>query len=79
MKQTIVVVLGRKWHNPEITITVSDKEIGISMALDDYIQAMLTELGSPTMIMTAAQLASKIRTARNAVENGMKQTSIQVV
>ena len=73
-ERTLVTVI-RKWSNPDIMMHINNDEIGIKLELDAFVAALadeaaepLTEkllelVGSPTFIMTKAQLAKRLTEA----------------
>ncbi len=73
------VVVCRKWHNPSIETWVSNKEIGMAMSVDDYLTALVEEVGNPTMMFTKATLLAKLKSASPAVISGIKETSKEIV
>ena len=38
------VTISRKWHNPQIAITVSNEGISLEMQMDDFVEALKREL-----------------------------------
>jgi hypothetical protein len=73
------VVVGRKWHKPDIYTRLDKEGIDLQMELDDFVLALLDELGSPTMIMTRAQLKARVHQAVEKVVSGIKDVSREVV
>lgn len=73
--KNLTVVISRRWDNPTINVYLEKEEIKLEMSLDDYIKAILTEIGSPALVLTTAQLAAKMKTARAVVELEMKHAS----
>lgn len=76
MKSTLTVC--RKWNNPTIMAFVDNTEIGATMILDDYLNAVLQIVGSPTFVMTKAQLAEKVKAASDQVISEMKRATVHV-
>ena len=73
------IVVSRRWNEPEIELFVSQVEVGARMGLQPFIDAVLEELGSPTMIMTRAQLAKKVDAAITSVVDEMKRQTVNIV
>ena len=72
MKSTVLV--GRKWHHPEIKVVVSISGIGIQMQMDDFLKALLAEIGTNT-VLTPENLIS----AKDRVVDGMKKETSRVL
>lgn len=79
MNTKTVITKSRKWHSPEILAYVNNEEIGLSIKLDDYLQALVAEIGNPTFIVTQAQLLAKLRAASIVIEQEMHDKSVAVV
>ena len=73
-----VVTISRYWHEPAIRTVVTNESIALSIALEDFLTALATEVG-PTISATRAGLASKLRTAAVAVCARVKEESIKVI
>jgi hypothetical protein len=43
--ENFLVSVSRKWHEPFIRVDVTGSGIGITMTLDDFIQALSIEVG----------------------------------
>ena len=76
---TSVVTVSRLWNNPEIKTTVSTEGIDLSISLDDFVTAVIQEMGSVAMTFTGNQLRTKVDTAVVKVIKGIKEESIKVV
>ena len=71
------VTICRKWNNPRIVTTVTNKGIEMEMTLDDFVYALAFEVsnslidqivedaGNPTMWFTKAKLKEKIQEVLN--------------
>jgi hypothetical protein len=79
MAESLVAVVSRQWHQPQIDVGVSESGIRIVMPMDDYIQALATEIGSPAMILTQAQLLTRMRAAATAVQMGMQKVTAEAM
>lgn len=75
-KETIVV--SRNWNAPDIRVFVSLKEVGAEMNLYNFIDSMLEEIGSPTMMLTKKQLSDKMYEATAKLITEMKRATIHV-
>lgn len=74
-----VVVVGRKWNNPEIEISVTEEEIAIKMSLKDFLHALSIEMGNPTLLVTKNALRKSMQSSSDVVVKGMKQETNRVV
>ena len=79
MTTKTVITKSRKWHSPEILAYANNEEIGLSIKLDDYLQALVAEIGNPTFIVTQAQLLAKLRAASVVIEQEMHDKSVTVI
>lgn len=61
-----LVVVSRKWHEPFIRVDVTTIGIGITMTLEDFVQALELETGA------------SLRAAAERVVSGMKSESVRV-
>lgn len=57
------VLASRIRGNPTVTVDITREGTGVAIAFDDFVTALLAELGSPALTFTAAQLEAKVRTA----------------
>jgi hypothetical protein len=73
------VVIGRKWNNPSIYALVTDQRIELQVSLEDYLQALVIELGSPAFIFSKETLKAKIFEASQKVSEEIKKVSSKVV
>lgn len=73
------VTITREWHSPEITTKVCNKEISLSITLDDYLIALAYELGSPAFLFSKNTLLNKMKQASEDVITAIKKESIKVV
>lgn len=79
MKEKEVVVISRNWNNPSISIKVTLDGISLATDLNDFMAALVEEMGNPTMLVTKAQLAARIELARAAVVEKIKAESVKVM
>lgn len=73
------VVITREWHNPEITITVDDRSIGISQTLEDFLKALAAEIGNPAAIFSRSALEKRLIEAATTVTEKMKRETVRVI
>lgn len=74
-----VVHISRKWNNPRIFIDVDNTGIDIKMDLDEFVSAILEEIGSPALTITRTQLKNKIKLAVEEVCLEMKKQTTPVM
>ena len=79
MSDKVRVIVARKWHNPEIVISVTADGIAIAIPLVDFIQALAVELGNPALLLTKAQLLAKLRASSDVICTDMKLLTKQVI
>lgn len=70
----VKLVICRKWDDPAIKVLLekNEKEIKMEMQLEDFLKALVTEVGNPASMMTTNQLQNKLTKAATAVVNAMK-------
>ncbi len=73
------VTISRRWNQPEISIDVDGDGIDIKMKMEDFIQALKLELGSPLNIITKKQLSKRVSVAANAVLGGIKKETVKII
>lgn len=73
------ITVTRKWHNPKISITVDSEQISLSMDMDDFITALIKEIGSVTTVFTQKTFADKVSAAKDRVIEGIKEESLKVI
>lgn len=71
------LTISRNWHEPTIQHTVNLESIGLTISLEDFVRALKEELGSPTMIITKAQLSIRMDAAIARVISKIKEESIK--
>lgn len=74
-----VVTISRMWNNPHIKTTISTDSIELEISLDDYLEALITEIGSITFTINNTKFKDKIKEASNRVINGVKLESAKVI
>lgn len=75
------VCIRRKWgnHPIEVLAFLDDTEVGVKVQLTDFLDALVEEMGNPSMVMTKAALKDKLRKALPAVEEEFKKATLEVV
>lgn len=61
-----------------IEMWVKDFEVGLQISLTDYLDALATEIGSPTFLITQTGLRAAMDKASAAVVLSMKVESVKV-
>lgn len=74
-----VVTVSRYWHNPNISVTVSDERISLSMPIEDFVKAVCTEIDHPSLIVARSQLETKILACLDTVLSKVKESSTVVL
>lgn len=72
------IVVSRKYHGTQIEAFLTD-ELGARMDLDDFLDALVEEVGNPTMVFTKASLKAKLKFSSIAVIDEMKKATVHVV
>lgn len=72
-------VISKKWNNPRIEIKVCVEGIGIEVGLDNYLEALVQEFGSPAKYMTVKGLRAGITAASERVISGLKKETARVM
>jgi hypothetical protein len=75
-----VVLISREFTaGAPIKIDVTHEGIGISMTLNDFLDALSDATGNPAAILTKAQLRSRLAIAAVAVTDAMKRETARVM
>lgn len=74
-----VVTVSRKWDHPNIETTVSGDGIAIRMSLDDFLKALVAEVGTVAFTFRQVTFAAQLDAAAKIVVQGMKDETIKVV
>lgn len=72
------VLVSRIRGNPTVTVDITREGTAIAMGLDDFVTALVGELGSPALTFTTAQLETKVRTAAARIVAQMKAERVRV-
>jgi hypothetical protein len=73
------LVIRRQWNNPVIEVFISKDEVGLKMNLNDFIHALVEEVGNPTFIVTKNGLKKRLLEKADWVLTNVKQESARVV
>lgn len=73
-----MVVVSRKWKNPEITAFVSQEQVGAKMDLQAFLGTLVEGIGNPTFYVTKAQLMAKMCDVSEQIIQEMKQSTRNV-
>lgn len=79
IKEHNVLTISRKWHQPKITTTISTIGITLTIDLEDFILAVLDEVGNSTLLLTKSKFEAKFRKAVDNVLLGIKEESAKVI
>lgn len=71
MKKRAIVV-SRKWKELQIEAFMSNEEVGAKTDLTQFMKAVADQMGSPTFVMTRAQLLQKLLDATELVVKELK-------
>jgi len=63
----------------EIKAFVDSEKVGAEISLDDFLKALVEELGNPVMIMTKTQMLARMKQAADTALNEMKSATKFVV
>ena len=73
------LITSRKWHNPAIRTFVTGEEVGSEIELNDFLEAIVAEIGNPTLLVTKAALKGRLEVASTAILDEMRKATIHVV
>lgn len=73
------VVISRHWNNPTISYSIAREGIEINMDIDEYLLAMVEEIGNPAilMVMTKNRLLQLLRDKSEVVCSKIKEATAQ--
>ena len=71
-----MVIISKKFHNPEITYTVVHDGLSLELKLDDYLTALISEIGSPLWMLTPNSLEKKLLAASSKIVQDMKDQTV---
>lgn len=73
--ESAMVTISREWHKPEIRVSVSHERIELAASIDDFMRAVSSEMGSPALMFTRAQLDRSLALAAASVVEKLKVAS----
>jgi hypothetical protein len=79
MRHGANIVISRHWDNPRISIVVDASHIGISMTLDDFLEALREEIESVTWTFKKSTWDAQFDAAADRVIEKIKGESARVV
>lgn len=74
-----VVKLGGAYEHAPIEMWITGDEVGIRMALDSFITALVAKVGNPALVFTQAKLQAKLAAAAEEIVSQMKAQTTHVV
>jgi hypothetical protein len=74
-----VLTISRKWHMPQIETTLAHDGIELKTNLDNFIEALVQELGPVRWVFTDQTFRIKLDAAIERVLQGIKEESAKVV
>lgn len=72
------IVVSRQWNNPQIRAFMNASEVGAEMDLQLFLGTLVEVMGNPTMLVTKAQLLSKLNDASEQILIEMKKATVHV-
>lgn len=69
------VVISRHWDHPAINVNVTDTDIKVMMSMQEFLDALCTEVGNPALLLTEGMLRKRIRAASETVLGKMKEAT----
>lgn len=79
MKHGANIVISRHWNNPKISIVVDAQHIGITMPLDDFLEALKAEIESVTWTFRKETFDAQFDDAAERAIEKIKGESARVV
>ncbi len=82
IKPKTVIVVKRKWHQPEILAYINQQEVGCQMLLTDFMRALTEEVyGDRTrfVLLSKSEFLDKVLSATSNIEGAMKETTAHIV
>lgn len=73
------VTISRHWSHPKIHVTVSTEGISLQISIEDFISALIKEIGPVTWVVTSLQFRKRVDEAVIVVLEKMKEESSKVV
>lgn len=79
MSERTIVQVSRKWGDTPIEAFISEEGVGARVTLASYLNALVEEVGNPSMVMTKAGLLTRLTSASEVVLAEMKSATRAVV
>jgi hypothetical protein len=76
---TTKLITSRKWTSPAIEAFINSEEVGARLDLTAFLDAIVEEVGNPTMLVTKAALRARLEAASEAVLHELRATTKYVV
>ena len=73
------VVVSRHWNNPKIDITVNRDGITLICPLDDFVRALVAELGSARFVLLRREAQEAVARAAGVAVEKIKESSARVM
>lgn len=70
-----VCKIGGPMQRAPILMWITPEEVGLRMGLAKFVEALASEIGSPALILTQAQLQAKLSAAADRIVLNMKQAT----
>jgi len=77
--ERMTTVISRHWNNPQIHVHVNQDKIELITSTEDFVRAIVDELGEQPLLMTRKMLQSRVMSATIAVLEKIKIASAQVM
>lgn len=82
IKSKAVIVVKRRWHQPEILAYVNKNEVGAQMQIADFLRALADEVYGDRnrfFMLSKAEFLEKALDSADEIQNAMKETTAHVV
>jgi hypothetical protein len=73
------VTVSRRWNNPTITSRITIDELSLSMDMDNFVIALIEELGSVAFVFTRKEIDKRVRESVFKILDGIKFESSKVM
>jgi len=73
MKSGIFVTISSKWSQPTVYTLVDDEGISLSVPVEDFVEALVREIGPVTWVIRDATFQEKVAQALGRVIEGIKR------
>lgn len=74
-----VLTVSRLWHHPHIHTTISRRGIAMEMPMEDFLEALMREMGTVALTFTESGLRAQMQSASQRVVDGIKEESAKAV